>query len=91
MGAQTKTVSATEFKASCLDLLEQVDSGAIGRLEVTRRGKVVAVVTKPDPGAMQPKSLHGALRGRVIIPEGFDLTAPTSDGPSDAERGILHR
>jgi hypothetical protein len=31
------------------------------------------------------------MRGSVIIPEDFDLTAPALDEPLDAERGILHR
>ncbi|QYU66110.1 hypothetical protein J4558_14000 [Leptolyngbya sp. 15MV] len=51
----------------------------------------MAVVTKPAATMAEADGLFGALRGRVIIPEGFDLTAPTSEGPSDAERGILHR
>ncbi len=90
LGAQTKTVSATEFKATWLDLLEQVTSGAIARLEVTRRGKVVAVVTKPEVKAAR-EDAFGSMRGRVIIPEGLDLTAPLFDEEWDAERGILRR
>ena len=85
-----REVNATEFKAKCLDLLDQVNSGAIARLEITKRGKVVAVVTKP--AATAAGDLHGFLRGSVIIPAGLDLTAPTGgDEPTDAERGILHR
>jgi prevent-host-death family protein len=85
-----REVSATEFKARCLDLLDQVNSGVIGRLEVTKRGKVVAVVTRP-PG-LAGGDLHGFLRGSVIVPPGLDLTAPTGgEEPTDAELGILHR
>ena len=83
-------VTATEFKAKCLDLLDQVNSGAIARLEVTKRGKVVAVVTKPP--ATAGGDLHGFMRGSVIVPPDLDLTAPTGgDAPTDAELGILHR
>mgnify|MGYP002779613961 FL=1 len=89
--ATTKAVSATEFKATCLDLLGRVNAGEWDRVEVTKRGKVVAVVVKPPATAAEAKGLHGALRGRVIIPEGFDLTAPTPDELMDAELGILHR
>ncbi len=89
MGA-VRTINATEFKATCLDLLDQVNSGTIERLEVTKRGKVVAVVTKP--AAPAAGDLHGFLRGSVIIPPDLDLTAPTGgDAPTDAELGILHR
>jgi hypothetical protein len=35
--------------------------------------------------------LYGFLRGSVIIPPGFDLTAPVSDEPFDAEEAKLHR
>jgi hypothetical protein len=31
------------------------------------------------------------MRGSVVIPDGFDLTAPALDEPLDAEAGILHR
>jgi prevent-host-death family protein len=87
---EVREVSATEFKAKCLDLLDQVNSGAIARLEVTKRGKVVAVVTKPPAPAVG--DLEGFLRGSVIVPPGLDLTAPTGgDEPTDAELGILHR
>ncbi len=87
---EVRAVNATEFKARCLDLLHQVNSGAIGRLEVTKRGKVVTVVTRPPAPAAG--DLHGFLRGSVIVPPGLDLTAPTgSPEPTDAELGILHR
>ena len=85
------TVSATEFEAKCLDLIEQVSDGHVSRLEVTRDGKVVAVVTAPLSAEDEIRALHGSMRGRVIIPEGFDLTAPVLDEPLDAEAGILHR
>jgi hypothetical protein len=41
-------------------------------------------VTKVD-------QLHGFLRGSVIIPDGFDLTAPVVDEPFSAEGGELHK
>ena len=90
MGA-TKTISATEFKATCLQVLDRVQSGEFSRVEVTKRGRVVAVLSPPPATMALAKTLHGALRGRVAIPEGFDLTAPTLDEPSDAEQGLLHR
>jgi hypothetical protein len=70
-------VSATEFKATCLALLDQLNRGTITRLEVTKRGKVVAVVTKP--ATTEAGDLHGFLQDSVIIPPGLDLTAPTGE------------
>jgi len=43
-----ETISATDFKAKCLDLLDQVGTRWIGRLEITKHGKVVAVLVPPD-------------------------------------------
>jgi prevent-host-death family protein len=90
MGA-AKTISATEFKATCLQVLDRVQSGEFSRVEVTKRGRVVAVLSPPPVAMELAKGLHGALRGRVAIPEGFDLTAPVLDEPTDAELGVLHR
>jgi hypothetical protein len=34
--------------------------------------------------------MFGFMRGSVVVPEGFDLTAPVMDEPLSAERGVLH-
>lgn len=78
------TVSAAEFEAKCLDLLEQVAARKLGQVEVTRDGKVLAVLRPPatPEAAVHPDAfevLHGCLRGSVIIPDGLDLTAPAYD------------
>jgi prevent-host-death family protein len=86
-----QTVSATEFKAKCLDLLDQVGRGDFDELEVTKRGKVVARLLPPRPPIPKGESWHGFMRGTVTIPDGFDLTEPASDEAWDAQRGILHR
>ena len=85
----TQTISATEFKAKCLKILDRLGSGELGRVEVTKRGKTVAVLTPPEKLAVT--GLYGCMRGTVIIPEGFDLTKTVLDEPLDAELGILHR
>ena len=61
-----ETVSATEFKAKCLDLLNQVGARQIERLEITKRGKVVAVLippTKPGGCGAPPPRLPARVRG----------------------------
>lgn len=83
-------VSATEFKAKCLDLLDQVGTRRIGRLEITKHGKVVAVLIPPASRDDDAQSLHGFLRGSVVIPDGVDLTAPVLDDALHAEQGSLH-
>ena len=89
--SEPDTVAASEFKAKCLDLLDQVHDGRIARLVVTKRGKPVAIVTAPPPDAAAIASAYGSMRGTVLIPEGFDLTEPALDEPMDAELGVLHR
>ena len=85
------TVSAAEFQSNCLHLLNQVNARTIGPLEITSDGMVLAVLVPPLTREEAAERLHGFMRGSVIIPEGFDLTAPVLDEPLDAEEGILHR
>ena len=89
--SDTDTLNASEFKAKCLDLLDQVNDGRIGRLIVTKRGRPVAVVTAPPVSEEAVRRFLGEMRGSVIIPEGVDLTEPALDEPMDAELGILRR
>ena len=84
------TVSATEFKAKCLDLLDQVGSRQVGALGITKRGRVVAVLVPPTSSEEAVQGLYGFLRGSVVVPDGVDLTAPVLDEPLDAENGGLH-
>jgi prevent-host-death family protein len=85
------TISATEFKAKCLDLLDRVGRGELPRLIVTKRGTPVAVVTPPPVEDVQIERLLGWMRGSVIIPPDFDLTEPFCDEPFAAEEGELYR
>jgi len=85
-----ETISATEFKAKCLDLLDQVGTRRIGRLEITKHGKVVAVLVPPASREEAVRQLHGFLRGSVMVPDEVDLTAPVLVEALSAEQGGLH-
>ena len=87
----TAILTATEFKATCLQLFDRLAARELERVEVTKRGKVVAVLTPPEAKADWLKSFQAAMGGTVTIPEGADLTEPAFDGVMDAELGILHR
>jgi prevent-host-death family protein len=89
--AEATTISASEFKAKCLDLLDRIGRGELPRLVVTKRGIPVAVVIPPSVESAQVERLYGWQRGSVIIPPGVDLTAPVLDESFDAEEGRLHR
>jgi prevent-host-death family protein len=85
------TMSATEFKAKCLEVLDRLAAHEIEELTITKRGRPVALVTAPKTTEKDVRNLSGFMRGLTIIPKGFDLTAPVLDEPLDAESGILHR
>lgn len=59
-----KTVSATDFKAHCLGLLDQVSNTGVP-VVVTKRGKPVATL-QPMANEDWP-SPEGAWKGKVLI------------------------
>jgi len=89
--ARSETISATEFKAKCLDILDRINRRELERVVVTKRSRPVAVLIPPEDEAAQVRHLHGFMRGMVIVPEGTDLTEPTIDEPLLAAKGKLHR
>jgi prevent-host-death family protein len=91
MDTTMNTITATEFKAKCLEILDRLGTHEIEKLTITKRGKPVAVLTSPEADADAMRNLNGFMRGSVIIPEGFDLTAPVLAEELDAATGILHR
>ena len=84
-----QTISATEFKAKCLDLLDQLSRGDLDELEVTKHGRVVARLLPPVAAVTDNADWHGFMRGTVTIPVGIDLTEPIAEQMWDAESGIL--
>jgi prevent-host-death family protein len=87
--ASEHTITASEFKAKCPDLLDQLASRKLTRLLVTKRGRIVAVVTPPDD-IRELQDLHGFMSGSVVAPDGFAFTAPALDEPLSADRGHIH-
>lgn len=85
-----ETFSASEFKAKCLDILDRLSTRQFERVLITKRGRLVAVVTPPVSEAESLAGLHGFMRGSVTLPEDVDLTAPVSDEPFVAASGLLH-
>lgn len=86
----TRIISASEFKAKCLEILDQLGSRQLDRIVVTKRGRPVAVLTPPASDVEAIRHLHGFMRGSVVVPDGFDLTAPICDEAFTAETGDLH-
>ena len=83
-----RTISATEFKATCLDLFDQVYAGEIEEFGVTKHGRVVAVVRRPAVTRSDAETLYGCLEGTLSLPADLDLTKPIFEGEINAEDGF---
>jgi len=84
-------IAASEFKAKCLALMDQLAARKLNRIVVTKRGRPVAVLTPPPTPEEIAGAFFGFMKGSVGAPEDFDFTAPVLDEPLDAAEGILHR
>jgi prevent-host-death family protein len=70
----TRLVSATEFKAKCLALLDEMEQGG-DPITITRRGRPVAVLAPPKKTGWKSPANSWADRGRIV----GDLLADTSE------------
>ncbi len=61
MKTKTRTISATEFKAKCLSIFDQLDSDGI---IVEKRGKPVAKIT---PIRTAKNDWIGSMKGKIKI------------------------
>lgn len=86
-----ETITATKFKATCLEILDRINRRELEGVAITKRGRVVAVLGPPEDEAARVEELYGLLRGTVLIPPEIDLTAPILDEALDAAAGTLHR
>jgi antitoxin (DNA-binding transcriptional repressor) of toxin-antitoxin stability system len=80
--SKEKTISATEFKAKCLRLLEELDSGG---LVITKRGRALAKVLPLNVSTNE--GLIGSMKGRIKVKG--DLLSTGLNW--DAESGYAHR
>lgn len=77
-----KIVSATEFKAKCLELMDQLGQRKLDRVIVTKRGRVVMEAVPPSLPADDTETrdelpaLFGCMKGTVTVPDDFDWEAP---------------
>lgn len=59
-------VSASEFKAKCLEYFDRLARQEIDSISVTKRGKTVAVVRPPKLTYEEALGVHGSMRGRFV-------------------------
>lgn len=81
-------ISVTEFKAKCLELIDKLSRHEIDSIELTKRGKPVAVVSAKEPRQAktvedvldQFKDFQARMAGSItILDPTFDLTQPIVD------------
>jgi antitoxin (DNA-binding transcriptional repressor) of toxin-antitoxin stability system len=77
-------IGATEFRAKCYALLRDVQARRYRKVVITRRGKPIAELGPLTDGT---PDLFGAMKGRVFIPPGVDLTEPILEDIPEAESG----
>ena len=74
----TKIVSASEFKATCLKLIDEMQKDG-EPVTITKRGRVVAKLM-PERAEKPPlKPVFGMLKGTATWAPGVDPTAPVID------------
>jgi antitoxin (DNA-binding transcriptional repressor) of toxin-antitoxin stability system len=88
MTMNAQTLSVTDFKAHCLELFDRLTKGTLDCIEVTRRGKVVAIIKPPAAAEDEAKSIHGCMKGLALVAPSVDLTAPVLDELLEAADGL---
>jgi len=76
-------VAVSEFKAKCTHFLRAVEEGK-DRVEVTRRGKVIAIVSPSTVDKQDPKLFLDCLHGNISFSPGWD--EPLGENDWDACR-----
>jgi antitoxin (DNA-binding transcriptional repressor) of toxin-antitoxin stability system len=85
---KAEIINVTEFKAHCLELFDHLTDGSLDCIEVTRRGKVVAVVKPPARAEEEAMAVHGCMKGMTTVAADVDLTKPVLDEPLEAADGL---
>jgi len=86
-----ETISASQFKAKCLDILSRLSTRNLTRVTITKHGRPVAILTPPDDAAESVRHIYGFMKGSVVGLEDYDLTEPILDEPFSAETGDIHQ
>lgn len=85
---KAQTLSVTDFKARCLELFDRLTKGTLDCIEITRRGKIVAIVKPPAAPESEAKAVHGCMKGMALVAPDVDLTQPVFDESLDAAQGL---
>lgn len=72
---EARTMSAAEFAAACLEVIDRVACGEWERVAITEGERVVAELVAPPTTESEVKPPHGLFRGSVKSGNGADLAA----------------
>ena len=70
-----KMVSATEFKAKCLALIDEMERSG-EPLTVTRRGKSSLTLAAQRADKLEKPDIFGCMKGTFTIADDFDFDEP---------------
>ena len=85
---QIMLISATEFKATCLELMDRVQQTG-DEITITKHGKPLAKLVPIEPPHPAPGDLFGCAKARLTILG--DILAPLEELISDGdEENVLH-
>jgi len=76
-----KKVTISDFKAHCTEYIRELEN-TDEIIEITRHGKVIAIVTTPP--TPQENTLLGAGKGTAVITDSYDPHEPAFN-PDDWE------
>ncbi len=88
MDGDVLTINATEFKAKCLALFDELEGVKLSRVVVIRRGKPVAEMIAPKT---EVQDVWGAHPGSAQYAPGVDPTAPALDDDWEEQMGLADR
>lgn len=78
---EEKTISATEFKAKCLELMDDIAANRIASIVVTKRGKPVAKMVAPPVAKLRP--IHEIVGKPIQLDPNYNPFAQVIDMPED--------
>lgn len=84
-----ETISATAFKARCLELMDRLARHELDRVFVTKRGKVVSVLAPPPADAAPARgfdAIFGTLKGSTNVAENHEWEAPAQADSAQSAR-----
>jgi prevent-host-death family protein len=88
--SEIESISASDFKARCLDILKRLDQHELERVVITKRGKPVAILTPVESDAKAVGAIYGFMRNSVFGANAIDLTEPVLDEDFGASEGQFH-